>query len=113
MSRDIKSLVTQTKFWKKDFKEMKTRIAQHVLEAGPDPYVGWEEGWPKWALSFKESVLLRREREQQQAMLRAARLAGEKVPGNWLRNQKRKERKALAAVKTREPSPTNGSTPAL
>ena len=102
MSRDIKSLITQTKFWKKDFKEMKTRIAQHVLEAGLDPYAGWAEGWPKWALSFKERLLLRREREQHQATLRAARLAGENVPKKWLRNQKRKERKALAAVKRRE-----------
>lgn len=102
MSRDIKWLATQTKFWKKDFKAMKTRIARHVLETGPDPYAGWAEGWPKWALSFRESLLLRREREQQQAMLRAAYLAGENVPGKWLRNQKRRARKARAAVKRRE-----------
>jgi hypothetical protein len=97
--RDIKSLITQTKFWKKDFKKMKTKIAQHVLEAGPDPYAGWAKGWPKWALSFRESLLLKRERERHHATLQAARLAGEKVPGKWLRNQKRKERKALAAVR--------------
>jgi hypothetical protein len=48
---------THERSFSADFKAMKSAIARCVLDGGPDPFSGWREAWPSWALAFKEKLL--------------------------------------------------------